>query len=56
MLSGWRRGVPHSLIVIFISQIGPDLRDIRLPNPLDLKPFDKTCFLNNSEVQFRSAS
>jgi replicative DNA helicase len=54
------------LIVVFISQIDrsfelsarpcPDLRDIRLPNPLDLKLFDKTCFINNSEVQFRAAS
>lgn len=54
------------LIVVFISQIDrsydpavkpcPDLDDVRLPNPLDLKLFDKTCFLNNSEVQFRVAS
>ncbi|MGY3476608.1 DNA helicase [Bradyrhizobium ottawaense] len=54
------------LIVAFISQIDrsydpavkpcPDLDDVRLPNPLDLKLFDKTCFLNNSEVQFRAAS
>lgn len=54
------------LIVVFISQIDrsydpaikpcPDLNDVRLPNPLDLKLFDKMCFLNNSEVQFRAAS
>lgn len=54
------------LIVVFISQIDrsydpsvkpcPDLDDIRLPNPLDLKLFDKTCFINNAEVQFRAAS
>ncbi|MBR0786247.1 DNA helicase [Bradyrhizobium iriomotense] len=54
------------LIVVFISQIDrsydpavkpcPDLGDIRLPNPLDLKLFDKTCFINNAEVQFRAAS
>jgi len=54
------------LIVVFISQIDrsydpsvkpcPDLGDVRLPNPLDLKLFDKTCFLNNAEVQFRAAS
>ena len=53
------------LIVVFISQIDrsydpsvkpcPDLGDVRLPNPLDLRLFDKTCFLNNSEVQFRAA-
>ncbi|MGY3233956.1 MULTISPECIES: DNA helicase [unclassified Bradyrhizobium] len=54
------------LIVVFISQIDrsydpaikpcPDLGDVRLPNPLDLKLFDKTCFLNKSVVQFRAAS
>ena len=54
------------LIVVFISQIDrsydpatkpcPDLDDVRLPNPLDLKLFDKTCFINNAEVQFRAAS
>lgn len=54
------------LIVVFISQIDrsydpaikpcPDLSDVRLPNPLDLKLFDKMCFMNKSEVQFRAAS
>ncbi|WP_061029769.1 DNA helicase [Bradyrhizobium sp. CCH5-F6] len=54
------------LIVVFISQIDrsydpsvkpcPDLGDVRLPNPLDLKLFDKTCFINNAEVQFHAAS
>lgn len=54
------------LIVVFISQIDrsydpstkpcPDISDIRLPNPLDLKLFDKTCFLNEDEIQFRAAS
>ncbi|KRQ07515.1 DNA helicase [Bradyrhizobium manausense] len=54
------------LIVIFISQIDrsydpmvkpcPDISDVRLPNPLDLKLFDKTCFINNSEIEFRAAS
>ncbi|MBB4371609.1 replicative DNA helicase [Bradyrhizobium sp. cir1] len=54
------------LIVVFISQIDrsydpavkscPDLGDVRLPNPLDLMLFDKTCFINNAEVQFRAAS
>ena len=56
----------RGLVVIFISQINrsydpsakpcPDLGDVRLPNPLDLKLFDKMCFLNNSEVQLRLAS
>lgn len=30
----------------------PDLDDVRLPNPLDLKLFNKACFLNNGEVSF----
>ncbi|MCK1666990.1 DNA helicase [Bradyrhizobium sp. 153] len=56
----------RGLVVVFISQINrsydpsvkpcPDLGDVRLPNPLDLKLFDKMCFLNNSEVQLRLAS
>jgi replicative DNA helicase len=54
----------RGLILIFISQIDrsydpatkpcPDLDDVRLPNPLDLGMFSKTCFLNNGEVQFRA--
>lgn len=56
-----RRG----LTFVFISQIDrsydpstkplPGLEDVRLPNPLDLKLFTKTCFLNNGEIQFRAA-
>ena len=56
----------RGLIFVFISQIDrsydplkkpcPDLEDVRLPNPLDLTLFTKTCFLNNGEVQFRAAS
>jgi replicative DNA helicase len=55
----------RGLVMVFISQIDrsydpskkpfPDLEDIRLPNPLDLALFNKTCFLNNGEVQFRAA-
>ncbi|MBB2969800.1 DNA helicase [Mesorhizobium sp. RMAD-H1] len=55
----------RGLIIVFISQIDrsygpsrkpfPDLRDIRLPNPLDLKLFDKTCFLNDGEAHFQAA-
>lgn len=54
------------LIVVFISQIDrsydpaikpcPDLSDVRLPNPLDVKLFDKMCFMSQPEVQFRAAS
>lgn len=55
----------RGLIIVFISQIDrsydpsrkpcPDIRDVRLPNPLDLTLFSKTCFLNNGEVQFQAA-
>ncbi|MEX3011725.1 DNA helicase [Hoeflea sp. TYP-13] len=51
----------RGLIIIFISQIDrsydlsarrcPDLRDVRLPNPVDLKLFNKTFFLNDGEVR-----
>ncbi|MGY3620262.1 DNA helicase [Bradyrhizobium sp. USDA 10063] len=56
----------RGLIIVFISQIDrsydpskkrcPDIGDVRLPNPLDLRLFNKTCFLNKGEVQFRAAS
>jgi replicative DNA helicase len=55
----------RGLVFVFISQIDrsydpltkplPDLDDVILPNPLDLTLFTKTCFLNNGEVQFRTA-
>ena len=53
----------RGLILVFVSQIDrqydpatrvlPDLEDIRLPNPLDLRLFSKVCFLNAGEVAFR---
>lgn len=56
----------RGLIVVFISQVGrsydesskpfPDLTDIRLPNPLDLTLFDKSCFLNNGSIRFGKAA
>ena len=56
----------RGLIFVFISQIDrsydpsmkpcPDRNDVRLPNPLDLRLFTKTCFLSNGEVRFRAAS
>jgi replicative DNA helicase len=56
----------RGLIFVFISQIDrsydpskkpcPDLGDVRLPNPLDLGLFSKTCFLNDGEIRFRAAS
>lgn len=52
-------------IIVFTSQIDrsydpstkscPDLADVRLPNPLDLKLFDKTCFLHEGAVRFQAA-
>ncbi|WP_371420479.1 DNA helicase [Tardiphaga sp.] len=55
----------RGLIFVFISQIHrsydpavkpyPDLEDVRLPNPVDLGLFSKTCFLNNGDVRFRAA-
>jgi replicative DNA helicase len=54
----------RGLILVFLSQIDrsyqsskkpcPGLEDVRLPNPLDLTLFNKTCFLNNGEIQFHS--
>jgi len=54
----------RGLIIVFISQIDrsydpvkkpcPDIGDVRLPNPLDMQLFNKTCFLNKGEVQFRA--
>ena len=51
-------------ILAFISQIDrsydpavkpcPDLDDVRLPNPLDLSLFSKSCFLNEGEVRFQA--
>jgi hypothetical protein len=56
--------VERGLIMLFISQIDrkydagvkpfPELRDVRLPNPLDLHLFDKACFLSNGRVRFES--
>lgn len=53
------------LILVFISQIDrsydpavkpcPDFDDVRLPNPLDLSLFSKSCFLHEGEVRFQAA-
>lgn len=55
----------RGLTIVFISQIDrsydparkalPDLADVRLPNPLDLRLFDKTCFLHNGAIQLRQS-
>ncbi|MEL6229280.1 MAG: DNA helicase [Cyanobacteria bacterium J06627_3] len=51
----------RGLVMVFISQIDrsfdpsikscPDLSHVRLPNPLDLRLFNKTCFLHNGELE-----
>lgn len=51
----------RSLIVLCLSQIDrrydpaarpcPGMEDVRLPNPLDLGLFDRTCFLNQGRVK-----
>jgi len=56
----------RGLIIVCISQIDrsydpskkpfPDVRDVRLPNPVDLHLFNKTCFLSKGEVRFLAAS
>ncbi len=53
-------------VIVFISQIDrsydpsvdpcPGLKDVRLPNPLDLTLFNKACFLNSGEIQFTSVT
>ena len=53
------------LIIIFLSQIDrsfdsanklcPDLKDLRLPNPLDVTLFSKTCFVHDGTVRLQSA-
>ena len=52
----------RGLIMVFISQIDrafdasagvcPSLNDVRLPNPLDLKLFNKACFLHDGLLSF----
>jgi replicative DNA helicase len=51
------------IVVIFLSQIDrsydssrkpcPDIEDLRLPNPLDVKVFTKTCFLHEGTVRLQ---
>lgn len=54
------------LILVFLSQVDrsyegagrpfPEIADVRLPNPLDLSLFDKTCFVNRGEARFQAAA
>jgi len=58
-------GASKSIIVV-ISQIDrsfdpeakrlPELSDVRLPNPVDLMRFSKTCFLHEGEVKLQTVS
>ena len=51
-------------MIAFVSQIDrtynparnpyPSLENVRLPNPVDLTAFDKTCFLNGDGVSFQT--
>jgi hypothetical protein len=53
----------RDLIIVFVSQIDraydaavkplPDIADVRLPNPIDLSQFSRTCFLQGGSVAFR---
>lgn len=50
------------IVLVFLSQIDrsfdpetksvPDLRDVRLPNPVDLRLFAKACFTHGGKTQF----
>lgn len=54
----------RGVIIVFLSQIHrrydpaerpiPELADVRLPNPLDLSLFNKTCFLNDGDISVAS--
>lgn len=54
----------RKLIIVCLSQIDrsydavqkpyPELSDVRLPNPLDLKLFDRACFLNQGKMTVES--
>lgn len=51
----------RGIIIVFLSQIDrsydpaakayPSLDDVRLPNPLDMKLFNKVCFLNEGQLR-----
>ncbi|MEO5807127.1 DNA helicase [Devosia sp.] len=55
----------NRLMMVFIAQVDrsydptvkaiPDLDDVRLPNPLDLTLFNRTCFLHQGEIRFQTA-
>lgn len=59
-LSGFAR--EKGIVLVFLSQIDrsfdartkalPDIKDIRLPNPVDLKLFTKACFIHGKASSF----
>lgn len=56
--------IQTGIIIVFISQIDrayelsakplPELEDVRLPNPLNLSLFDKSCFLHNGKARINT--
>ncbi len=56
----------RGLIIVLLSQVDrsydpaakpfPDITDIRLPNPVDLRLFDKRCFLNGGDIRVETAA
>ena len=62
----WEFAQKTGVIFAFISQVDrsfdpdnkrlPDMRDIRLPNLLDLGLFTKACFLHNGEAQLHNVN
>lgn len=60
-----RFATERQMIVVCLSQISrsyevaskplPELEDVRLPNPVDLSLFSKTCFLGNGAMQLTAA-
>lgn len=55
----------RGVILVFLSQIDrsfqvsgrglPDAGDVRLPNPRDVKLFNRTCFLHKGQVAMRAS-
>ena len=55
----------RQITLVFLTQVDrsfelsnrscPGLRDVRLPNPLDLSVFTKACFLNNGQMRISRA-
>lgn len=51
----------RGIIIVFLSQIDrsydpnakafPSFDDVRLPNPLDIKLFNKACFINEGQLR-----